>query len=86
MSDSGFTLEELHPPVTNACPQKVQLRSLLAWDDSAVVRMCSRSSRGQWLHESETIVNVEHSLLFCAPPNTGSLQFRMLAKRMEVSV
>ena len=29
-------------------------------------------------------MNVEHSLLFCAPPNTGSLQFRMLAKRMKV--
>eukprot|EP00904_Undaria_pinnatifida_P008809 jgi/Undpi1/5058/HiC_scaffold_19.g08410.m1 len=41
------------------------------------------SSRKQWLHESETIVNVEHSLLFCASPNTGSLQFRMLAKRMK---
>lgn len=27
---------------------------------------------------------VEHSLLFCAPPNAGSLQFRMLAKRIEV--
>ncbi|CAM9252771.1 unnamed protein product, partial [Laminaria digitata] len=39
--------------------------------------------RRQWLRESETIVNVEHSLLFCAPPNTGSLQFRMLAKRMK---
>ncbi|CAM9549883.1 unnamed protein product [Laminaria digitata] len=39
--------------------------------------------REQWLHESETIVNMKHSLLFCAPPNTGSLQFRMLAKRMK---
>ena len=29
-------------------------------------------------------MNEEHSLLFCAPPNTGSLQFRMLAKRMKV--
>ncbi|CAM9342695.1 unnamed protein product, partial [Ectocarpus sp. 13 AM-2016] len=37
----------------------------------------------QWLAETETIVNVERSLLFCAPPNTGSLQFRMLAKRMQ---
>ena len=44
----------------------------------------SAKSRQQWLRESETIVNIEHSLLFCAPPNTGSLQFRMLAKRMEV--
>lgn len=40
--------------------------------------------RRQWLFESETIINTEHSLLFCAPPNVGSLQFRMLAKRMEV--
>ncbi|CAM9272261.1 unnamed protein product, partial [Laminaria digitata] len=39
--------------------------------------------RKQWLFESETMVNVEQSLLFCAPPNTGSLQFRMLAKRMK---
>ncbi|CAN0138496.1 unnamed protein product, partial [Ectocarpus fasciculatus] len=37
----------------------------------------------QWLAETETIVNVERSLLFCAPPNTGSLQFKMLAKRMQ---
>ncbi|CAB1105808.1 unnamed protein product [Ectocarpus sp. CCAP 1310/34] len=37
----------------------------------------------QWLAETETIVNVERSLLLCAPPNTGSLQFRMLAKRMQ---
>ncbi|CAM9890433.1 unnamed protein product, partial [Scytosiphon promiscuus] len=37
----------------------------------------------QWLAETETIVNKERSLLFCAPPNTGSLQFRMLAKRMQ---
>ena len=49
------------------------------------LKLCSGSSRSQWLRESETIVNVEHSLLFCAPPNTGSLQFRMLAKRMKVS-
>ncbi|CAM9511475.1 unnamed protein product, partial [Laminaria digitata] len=42
-----------------------------------------KRKRRQWLRESETIVNMEHSLLFCAPPNTGSLQFRMLAKRME---
>lgn len=44
------------------------------------------SSRLQWLRESETIVIKEHKLLFCAPPNTGSLQFRMLAKRMKVRV
>lgn len=48
------------------------------------VKMCTLSSRWQWLHESETIVIVEHSLMFCAPPNTGSLQFRMLAKRIKV--
>lgn len=40
--------------------------------------------RRQWLAESETIVDKERSLLFCAAPNTGSLQFRMLAKRMQV--
>ncbi|CAM9969291.1 unnamed protein product, partial [Laminaria digitata] len=45
--------------------------------------LCFGSSRNQWLFESETIVNMEQSLLFCAPPNTGSLQFRMLAKRMK---
>eukprot|EP00903_Cladosiphon_okamuranus_P010490 g9922.t1 len=39
--------------------------------------------RRQWLAESETIVNKERSLLFCAAPNAGSLQFRMLAKRMQ---
>lgn len=39
---------------------------------------------GLFLAESETIVNKDHSLLFCAPPNAGSLQFRMLAKRMQV--
>ncbi|CAM9919038.1 unnamed protein product [Ectocarpus sp. 6 AP-2014] len=37
----------------------------------------------EWLAESETIVVMERSLLFCAAPNTGSLQFRMLAKRMQ---
>lgn len=42
---------------------------------------CSR----EWLAESETIVVMARSLLFCAAPNTGSLQFRMLAKRMQVS-
>ncbi|CAN0189359.1 unnamed protein product [Ascophyllum nodosum] len=41
------------------------------------------NSRSQWLSESETIINTERSLLFCAPPNAGSLQFRMLAKRMK---
>lgn len=46
--------------------------------------MGARSSRRQWLRESETIVNKDHKLLFCAPPNTGSLQFRMLAKRIKV--
>eukprot|EP00903_Cladosiphon_okamuranus_P010491 g9923.t1 len=39
--------------------------------------------RRRWLSESETIINKERSLLFCAPPNAGSLQFRMLAKRMQ---
>ena len=48
-------------------------------------QLCARTSRRQWLRESETIVNEEHKLLFCAPPNTGSLQFRMLAKRMQVN-
>lgn len=45
---------------------------------------CPESPRHQWLSESETIINTKRSLLFCAPPNAGSLQFRMLAKRMEV--
>ncbi|CAM9205839.1 unnamed protein product [Sphacelaria rigidula] len=40
-------------------------------------------SREQWLYESETIVIEEKKLLFCTPPNTGSMQFRMLAKRMQ---
>eukprot|EP00903_Cladosiphon_okamuranus_P010492 g9924.t1 len=39
--------------------------------------------RQRWLSESETIVNKERSLLFCAPQNAGSLQLRMLAKRMQ---
>lgn len=40
--------------------------------------------RDQWLAAAETIVDRKHSLLICVPPNTGSLQFRMLAKRMQV--
>ncbi|CAM9444879.1 unnamed protein product, partial [Laminaria digitata] len=55
----------------------------LAPRSSATFPMPQHESRRQWLRESETIVNKEQSLLFCAPPNTGSLQFRMLAKRMQ---
>lgn len=43
------------------------------------------NDRRQWLCESETIVNEHNKLLFCALPNSGAMQFRMLAKRMRVT-
>ena len=52
--------------------------------DDSLCHPYLRKTRSQWLSKSETIIDTERSLLFCAPPNAGSLQFRMLAKRMKV--
>ncbi|CAM9890366.1 unnamed protein product [Scytosiphon promiscuus] len=63
-------------PETNLSEKQLAARASSTFPPPQILRR-------QWLAETETIVNKERSLLFCAPPNTGSLQFRMLAKRMQ---
>eukprot|EP00904_Undaria_pinnatifida_P002354 jgi/Undpi1/12119/HiC_scaffold_5.g01795.m1 len=79
-------LEEVHNMSASEnkwnCPSSEISESMLSPRTQATFPPTGKS-RNLWLHQSETIVNVEHSLLFCAPPNTGSLQFRMLAKRIK---
>ncbi|CAB1117046.1 unnamed protein product [Ectocarpus sp. CCAP 1310/34] len=64
------------------CPETRLEEEMLAPRTSAQLPPLTNETR-EWLAESETIVVMEPSLLFCAAPNTGSLQFRMLAKRMQ---
>ncbi|CAM9253194.1 unnamed protein product, partial [Ectocarpus sp. 8 AP-2014] len=64
------------------CPETGLEEMELAPRTSAQLPPPTNETR-EWLTESETIVVLERSLLICAAPNTGSLQFRMLAKRIQ---
>ncbi|CAM9540049.1 unnamed protein product, partial [Ectocarpus fasciculatus] len=73
---------EMRSPDMWTCPETGLNEEKLAPRTSAQLPPPPEETR-EWLTESETIVVMERSLLFCAAPNTGSLQFRMLAKRMQ---
>ncbi|CAM9555173.1 unnamed protein product [Ectocarpus sp. 12 AP-2014] len=64
------------------CPETGLKEEKLAPRTSAQLPPPTDKTR-EWLAESETFVVMERSLLICAAPNTGSLQFRMLAKRIQ---
>ncbi|CAN0120809.1 unnamed protein product, partial [Ectocarpus fasciculatus] len=73
---------EMRSPDMWTCPETGINEEMPAPRTSAQLPPPPEETR-EWLTESETIVVTERSLLFCAAPNTGSLQFRMLAKRMQ---